>query len=299
MPRSGSDKISASASEAEAEDGLHASSSSTAGPNRAPGQLRGQASRHQADSNRVHGNVSNDLASKLATITLEYGPRSSSTSTTSTPTTGSSAQSVTSSMALSAGSRTTVPSSYSGSSRYSWNTLPSLCETSATLKSISVTSAGRADSGIGQVYHLQTEQEEAQDSADEIDPVRLECCFKFLSCGEVFDDLETWDRHCRTHFRRRLPPEAACPFQGCDWKKRAQSGQDVWDRRLRHMQQEHDDTAYVGGRPDGALLEHLRCSEIISLAAYQELRLHGRVSEQAVLNTASSRQGREEHRRRR
>lgn len=286
----------ASDSENEAEHGLQRANAS-AGPGvTTRSQLRGRPLQRQSNVSQTRSNdeASDYLQHRLAAIQLEFPLRSrdhSIPSTISTP------RSATSSMAAaSVLSQSTALSSVQ--SRYTASGAPSLCGSSSTRTCGSSVRTGRTNSHYDQVYGLEEDDNGILQVPEEEVDVRLECCFAFLRCPHVFHDLEQWDRHCRMHFRGMLPATAICPFSGCGWQETVQPGRDVWERRLSHMLEEHgdEDFKYTRSRPDLAVLDHLRRHDLIDSAQYQELRLHGRLSEQPILNTASRR---EERRRRR
>ena len=292
MSSSDSETTSASDSDSEAENGLQHANVSTAGPNLAA-QSGAWARQHLAEAAHVRSHNTSDLHSSLAAIQLQYLPHPRGQSIPST--TGSS-RSATSSMAVSAVSRSTAAGSVA-SSMHSASTLPSLSDSFSTIKTSSYGGTARTDSSILR-QHYRIRDEESEETSEEEISVRLECFFGFLRCPEVFDDLTTWDHHCRSHYRSKVPSTAICPFAGCDWKRSAQHDPDVWQKRLRHMKDAHGDKsyAYPRARPSSAVLEQLRLAGIIDTLQYQELRRDGRLGEQSVLYTASRREDRRQRR---
>lgn len=294
MSGSDFDSISACYSDGEAENGLQHANASTAGPDLAQLHARGGPVQRQTDSTQSQSDEVSDLQTQLAAIHLEYGPRHQ---VPTAPSTTSSRRSKTSSMAaVSAISRSTLASSVR-ISHYSSNTLPSLTNSSSTGRSGPSISTRPTGSGIGQYYGLEADENDILQLPEDERDTRLQCSFKFMPCDDTFTDIETWDRHCRSHFRRGFPSTASCPFAGCEWSMKARPGLDIWHSRLSHMEEEHEDVAYVyDGCPDKAAIEHLYKSGVIDIVAYKELKRHGVLSEQAVLYPASRR---EEYRRRR
>lgn len=203
-------------------------------------------------------------------------------------------RSSTSSMRMSVATRSTIVS-VGPSSRSSAYTAPSLSLSASTARSGISASTGSSAPVPRQYYKV---DESGGESSEAEDDVRLECCFGFLQCPGVFEDLETWDRHSRSHYRRNPPAVANCVFPRCSWVQQAQSVSDIWEDRLRHMQQQHTGQSYTypRGRLGTAFAEDLLRSGMIDLIQYQELRVHGRLSDAPVRHTASRREDRRQRR---
>lgn len=296
---SGSDSEETSGSDSDSGSGRglqHANASAAAGASRATHpQLRAHPVQRRANSTQSQSNDATDLQRRLAAIHIEYYRQPGQ----SAPSAVGSTSSGTSSMALSA--RSTIASS-GPSSMYSGSTAPSLSTSPSTTRSGASLKTGSIGLGVGRYYELEQGEDEIGELPEEGEAdVRLECCFGFLRCPHVFDNLETWDRHSRAHYRGALPSVARCPFPGCHWVRTGQPGQDVWACRLSHMEDDHDDQnyAYPRDRLPAAAVEGFYRAGMIDVAQYQELRRDGRLSDRPVLNIASRRQEQDGRRRRR
>lgn len=292
MSSSDSDTGSASVSDSGSE-GLQRANAHAAGTSGAPHtQLSGHPLQRPVNSTQSQSNDADYVQRTLAALALEYRQRGQQTQ--SFPSTPSSPRSVSSSMmAASTHTRSTL-SSFRSPSAYTTSAAPSLTGSGPTARSDSLGTSSIASAGR---QHYTLNESERESSEDE-DTVRLDCTFGYLHCSETFHEVVAWDCHCRAHFRGHYPSNARCPFSGCDWSMGANSGQNIWAHRLRHLQVEHrdEDFVYRKVRPDRTEIDVLRRNGVIDAAGYQELRSDGRLSEQPVLHTTPRRrEGRRRH----
>jgi hypothetical protein len=107
------------------------------------------------------------------------------------------------------------------------------------------------------------------------------CLFSFLGCQETFTDLEWWNEHCKSHFEGKAPPrQLRCPYSACAWATSRQDGEDAWNQRWEHIDQEHDVLSHsevLCEEPDVQLFQYLWKVRIITDAQLQELRKCGRL----------------------
>jgi hypothetical protein len=112
-------------------------------------------------------------------------------------------------------------------------------------------------------------------------PNGLPCLFDFLNCSMTFTDVESWNEHCKSHFKGKAPPkQLRCPYSSCAWTTSREDGEDAWNQRLEHLVHAHDVLSYsevLFEKPDVQLFKYLWTSRIITDAQLQELRKHGRV----------------------
>ena len=191
--------------------------------------------------------------------------------------------SVQSSMALTRGSTSSLDSSYTDS-------MPSLCSgsSSGSESSLRSSAAGAAvrpgpfdDDGY---YAGSTASDNQSDSSS--DPVNeptkgVPCLFGFLDCRTTYTNVERWNEHCKSHFKGKAPPkELRCPYSMCAWTISGQDGEDAWNQRREHFDQEHDvlscDEAF-SNKPDIPLFKYLWSTKIIDDLQLLELRQSGRL----------------------
>jgi hypothetical protein len=109
----------------------------------------------------------------------------------------------------------------------------------------------------------------------------VSCLFGFLNCHDTFTDVEWWNEHCKSHFKGKAPPrELRCPYSSCAWATSRKDGEDAWEQRREHFDQEHDVLSTSEGlceKPDKPLFKYLWDMKIITDAELQELRKCGRL----------------------
>lgn len=295
MSSSSSAEFSASDTGSESEDGLQPANASAAGPKIASkGRQRGRPLQRLTDPVRSRNSDSSELQNRLRAI-QQYLPRTSEYSTAFNS--ADTQYSRTSSMAVSVLSRSTITISLPSSTRSSY-TAPSLSTSVSTLRSGPSVRTARTSSVTSQRYGIEEDEQGVPTLPEEENDVRLECCFGFLRCQHIFNDLEQWDCHCRAHYRGHLPRVAQCPFPGCGWEQQTQQGKDVWQDRLDHMEEEHDEEDYTWTqqRPTVSMLQSMFQARMIDGLQYQELRRDGQLSDQPALNTTSPREDRRRRR---
>jgi hypothetical protein len=170
--------------------------------------------------------------------------------------------------------------------------LPSLAST-ATCSASSI--GTRSLGAFKQQYQLQenvSEVEEEESSEEEPQPGSrvLVCAYKYLDCAATFDDLGTWDTHCKAHFRRKLPNKIDCPF-ACNWVGSGETGEEAWDARYDHIVESHEssqDLVDTNRRPSTSLIDYFWKRGIINEGQMKELRRYGRISGSIYTQSASS-----------
>lgn len=198
----------------------------------------------------------------------------------------------TSSMAMTAYSRSSYGSHFSSSSG-----TPSLISSSGQ-------STGRCSVGTGRACSIlaphQTLLDEDGCIEEEVAPIQTRggwsCPFKFLGCHKPLQDMHDFDMHSQFHLKGQLPRAMYCPFQDCAWFANTTSGQETWVDRRQHVQQQHPEGGSVRDHVDPALLMHMWQCKLISDAEEQELRSAGCLSGNTIPYMESG--GRRAHRRR-
>lgn len=149
---------------------------------------------------------------------------------------------------------------------------PTLCtEVSTTEESVST---GLAEQGQLASYRTLDEfdgvlvQTLSTTSAPE-----YQCVFWFLDCTYLSRDSEEWKVHCLSHFRGEEPPRSVlCPL--CDWDESSEEGGEAWERKMRHLADEH--FAFGQGlgasRPDFHLFQYLWQRRLINDEDLKELK---------------------------
>lgn len=100
-----------------------------------------------------------------------------------------------------------------------------------------------------------------------------ECVFWFLRCEQVFDEKDTWETHCLSHFRGEEPPRSVqCPL--CEWHSTHEDGSHAWNLRMQHLASHH---VMLGqtlrtSRPDFHLFQHLWQTRLIDDHDLKELK---------------------------
>ena len=95
-------------------------------------------------------------------------------------------------------------------------------------------------------------------------PRGVPCIFRLLACPQIFTDLDEWTEHCKNHFNgKALPGQLHCPYKSCGWATTTQDGEDAWNQRRKHFDQEHDilsQSEELSEEPDVPLFQHLWCA---------------------------------------
>lgn len=180
----------------------------------------------------------------------------------------------TSSMAMTAYSRSSYGSTFSSSSG-----TPSLISSSGQSTGQSSVGTGRASSILLRNQTLLDEEGYVEDT---VAPTQTRggwsCPFKFLGCHKPLEDMHDFDMHSQFHLKGQLPKTMCCPFQGCEWSSNTMSGQETWVNRRSHIQQYHPNGGFVRDHAHPAMITHMWQRELISDAEEQELRSAGRLS---------------------
>jgi hypothetical protein len=185
--------------------------------------------------------------------------------------------------------------SRTSSNRWSRRT-PSFASEDSSLLSESSAQTPTSEDGLGQVHGL--EQGEDGILLAPVAPGALRCSFWFLSCSKTFDNFEVWEEHNRTHFGHGKPPKkATCPFD-CAWTYTAESGDQAWEYRRRHIIRAHQGFGVVDTEtpPDSALFAHLWRNKAIDHAELQELRTHGKLTDNNVFTRSEGLNARRRYR---
>lgn len=107
------------------------------------------------------------------------------------------------------------------------------------------------------------------------------CLFGFLGCIKTFTNVEWWNEHCKSHFQGKAPPkQLRCPYTSCAWTTSTQDGEDAWNQRWEHFDQEHDvlsNGEALREEPDVPLFQYLWNVRLITDVQLQELRRSGRL----------------------
>lgn len=168
---------------------------------------------------------------------------------------------------------------------------PSLIASHASIASTTSLRTHHTDSFPAGYYQL----EEADDGALHAPPTRLRCQYGLLGCafsldGQSDEDLVTFEAHCRSHFRDRLPRRAACPFALCEWISMAGTAAAAWEERLQHMRRHNlSSRIVVPAQPDEYLCNSLWRAGALSDGELKELRLTGRLNRTSTYKVTAGR----------
>jgi hypothetical protein len=114
-------------------------------------------------------------------------------------------------------------------------------------------------------------------------PRGVPCIFRFLGCDVVaFKTVGRWHEHCKSHFRGKAPLGwLHCPYKSCEWAASTQDGEDAWDQRWKHFDQDHDILSQIeklSEGPDSPLCERMWSAGLISDVQLLEMGQTGRLS---------------------
>lgn len=191
--------------------------------------------------------------------------------------------SIQSSMALTAQSVSSLDSNFTRS-------VPSLSSGSSSASDSSLRSSAASDAvrpGLfddEESYVSSTRSDIQADNASnpvEQQPKGISCLFGFLDCRETFTNVDWWNLHCKSHFKGKAPPkQLRCPYSSCSWSTSRQDGEDAWDQRWEHIDQQHDilsQSEVLCEEPNFQLFQYLWKVRAITDAQLQELRKCGRL----------------------